>query len=409
MTAAAGTSRRRGGVIGPFSAMVVLWLVIIGVAAFMGSLVLGAFSSRLQNGDNAQAHALSRSAVGYSAMVAMMRKLDAPADISRDQFPEADLSGLLVITPTNGSDIDELKAFVYAGPRLVVLPKWNVMPNPLNRGWAEYGAPMALEASVQAARVFSKNSALDREAGESRPVLIGPDGRVLGRAGPIYGLRSLSGGDWKPVIRDQAGRVLVGRRGDVLVLADPDLLNNLGFSSPDTAGAGLAMLRALAADRPVTFDVWLAGIRHKRNLLELIFLPPFLGVTLAMVLMGLLIGVQAFNRFGPPIAPPRAFALGKRGLADNAAALIRLARREHRMVERYALLARADAARAVGAPHTLSEQDLEGLLDRLAAQAGLTAFTTLRRQAGAATDIGSAMAAARNLYHWRLEMTRERR
>ncbi|MFN3858030.1 MAG: DUF4350 domain-containing protein [Caulobacter sp.] len=409
MTLAAAPRLRRSAGLAPFSMMVVLWVVIIGVVAFMGTLVLGAFSSRLQSGDNAQAHALSRSAVSYSGMVSLMRRLGQPVDISRAEYPDPDLQGLLIITPTAMSDVTELKTFRYKGPRLLVLPKWATVPDPARRGWSRFGRSLPMDASVQAARVYSKTTSLARKEGAASPVLIAADGRVIGRAGPIHGLRSLSGGDWQPVIRDQTGAIIVGRRGSVLVLADPDLINNIGFAEPATAQTGLAMLQYLAGDRPVTFDVWLAGIRHKRNLLELVFLPPFVGVTLAMLLMALLIGVQAFNRFGPPISQRRAFALGKQGLADNAAALIRLARREHRMVEGYALLVRADAARAVGAPHTLAEADLDALLDRLAQQAGLETFSNLRRRAAAAQDIGSAMAAARNLYHWRVEMTRERR
>ena len=69
--------------------------------------------------------------------------------------------------------------------------------------------------------------------------------------------------------------------------------------------------------------------------------------------------LQALTRFGPPRRPDRAIALGKLALADNSAALIRLARREPRMAVRYLDLNRAAVAKALGAGR-LSESELTG-------------------------------------------------
>ena len=48
----------------PFSPVILLWVVLIGVVAFIGSLLMGAFGDDFKKGDNGGAHALSRSAVG---------------------------------------------------------------------------------------------------------------------------------------------------------------------------------------------------------------------------------------------------------------------------------------------------------------------------------------------------------
>ena len=103
-------------------------------------------------------------------------------------------------------------------------------------------------------------------------------------------------------------------------------------------------------------------------------------------------------------------ALGKRALADNSAALVRMARREPRMAGAYAALTREAAARAVGAPRDLSEAQLDALLDRLGARHGLEdRFSSLAAQAAAAKTNVELTSVARRLFQWRGEMTRDRR
>jgi hypothetical protein len=87
-----------------------------------------------------------------------------------------------------------------------------------------------------------------------------------------------------------------------------------------------------------------------------------------------------------------------------------MVRRQHRMGAGYAALTRTLAARAVGAPRDLDDDQMDALLDRLGeARQASAAFSDLERQARDARDAGALMAAARNLYQWRLEMTHERR
>ena len=74
---------------------------------------------------------------------------------------------------------------------------------------------------------------------------------------------------------------------------------------------------------------------------------PCLGATLCLAAAALLMALQALTRFGAPRQAGRAIALGKRALADNSAALIRLARREARMAPRYLDLTRASVAATV--------------------------------------------------------------
>jgi hypothetical protein len=158
----------------------------------------------------------------------------------------------------------------------------------------------------------------------------------------------------------------------------------------------------------VIFDVTLNGLGQQRTALRLLFDPPFLAVTLCLAAAGGLAGFQAFCRFGPVRREKRALAMGKEALADNTAALVRLAGREIAMGAPYAALTRDLAAKAVGAPRDLAPDALTAFLDRLGARRGtadtLGALTLL---AGVAPDRGRLAAVAMKLYHWRTEMTGE--
>ncbi|NBB16263.1 hypothetical protein GVN21_12925 [Caulobacter sp. SLTY] len=392
---------------GPFSAMLVLWLVVIGVLAFIGSLVFGAFGSEWDKGDDGRAHALSRSAIGYAGVIELLRGTATDVEISRET-QVWDENSLLILTPPIHADPETIEKVLFDGPRLIVLPKWDSGPS--SRGWVRGRDTFTDKESLGPFNGKEGQARMQIRKGVAKRVLTWADGRPFARTGPIDGFRTVTGGGLTPVIVDASGGTVLGRLGKEWVLSDPDLLNTHGISDIATAKAGLELLEvARDGGGPVVFDVSLNGLKSERNLLQLILEPPFLGVTLALGLAALLLAVQAAGRFGPPLEKGRAIALGKQGLADNSAALIRLARREHRMVERYALWVRGVAARAVGAPPSLAETDLEALLDRLSDQAGQPPFTQLRREAAAAQDLGAALNAARRLYAWRLEMTRERR
>ena len=96
-------------------------------------------------------------------------------------------------------------------------------------------------------------------------------------------------------------------------------------------------------------------------------------------------------------------------LVENSAALVRMARREHRMAERYALAHRALVARSIGAPHGLEDEALNAFLDRAGRASNAGVFTELLEEARRAANPADLMSVARKLYDWRVEMTRERR
>lgn len=401
-----------------FAARTMLVMVLVGVVSFSALLVLQAYAPDLRSGSDGGAHALSKSAVGYAGIVRLLKDLGDPVVVSRGPPPEVRSragSGVLVLTPPPGMEPKALKPLRFGGETLVVLPKWASAPQPLNPQWVD--KIDALPGPI-VVRALEGSTVVERRKGVSKPVLKAVQGAsffgdgdsfVLG---PVESLQTISGPQLTPILTDESGKTILAssRAQPVLVLSDPDLLNTHGIGELATARAAVAILDTLRAGGPVVFDVTLAGFSRGRSLLRLAFEPPLLGATLCLATAALMMGLHAWARFGPQARPAPALALGKRALADNSAALVRMAKREPRMAEPYAALTRDAVARTVGAPRDLSPDQLEALLDRLGAARGVHAsFSSLAAEARTARTTAELMQAAQKLFQWRGEMRRDRR
>jgi len=390
-------------------------LVLIGAFCLLGLGVLSAYAPELKSGDDGEAHALSRSSVGFAGVLRLLRETGTPVVTSRGPLSEASAGGLLVLTPSTANRPEQVGDIEHDGPTLIVLPKWRTMPDPRTRGWARtLGDLTPVQVLAPLPKRLRDGTALKRrkvEAGTLR--LYRPSGQFFGTVTGVASLQTLMTHGWIPVLVDQDGAPVLAMTPDTgtYVLADPDLLNTQGLKTLENARTAVALLALIRAeDTPVTFDLTLHGFRRARSVTRLLLEPPLLGVTFCLLAAALLVGLQAAVRFGPPSAKDRAVALGKRALADNTAGLVRLARREHRMAAPYALIVRAAAARAVGAPRQLDGDEIDALLDRLSAIGGLDLrYSALAERARAAQTAGDLMQVARDLYRWRLEMTHERR
>jgi hypothetical protein len=218
---------------------------------------------------------------------------------------------------------------------------------------------------------------------------------------------------WRPVIVDETGGgVLIEAEnaGGLFVLSDPDLMNTQGLADIDNARALVHILdTTFGPGTAYVFDVSMHGFARSRSFLRVAFEPPFLAATLVAIATALLMGWHAFVRFGRAREEGRAFALGKRALADNQADLIKMANREHRMGAPYGALIRDLAARAAGAPRDMPPDALDDFMDRLG-EGGRTSWplSVLRRDIEHAKDPADLVKAAGRLHHWKLEMTRER-
>jgi hypothetical protein len=403
-----------------FSARSVLALILVGIVALAGFGVLATYAPELRGRSNAGGHALSGSAVGFSGARDMLVAIGVPATVSRARQSSRQLAGTgLVLTPGPMTPAAELGKFPTALRTLIILPKWQAIPDPRHPGFVLKAGVFADGWAEPLLSSFGPGTKVTVARGAQRPVLYGKGlhfapGQAL-PLGRFDGLQTISGPDWRPVLVDAHDRaVLVESRShaDVYVLADPDLLNNQGLSDVDTARVGMAVLQMLSGEDGVAFDVTLNGLGQGRSLARLMLQPPWLAATLCGLAAALLTAWQALARFAAPAAEGRAIALGAVALVDNSAGLIRMGGKEAALASAYAttsfnLVAKAGGVAAVVSSVARGPETVDWLA-RTAERRGLAVPQALAAEATAVKTRDELMAAADKLYEWRLEMTRER-
>lgn len=418
----------------PFTSRTALALVLFGCVVFVALLWM--IGNGLADGEanNGGAHAEGRGLNGYAALVNLIERRGMTVRRSRGKAA-FNQPGLLVLTPTSDAkprDIEEAIArHRHLGPTLLVLPKWLAFPVPAQLAAAGSKAKpgWVMVAGGQSpgwANELSSLGSLDVRI-EQRPR---GSWQGLGRSGRLPGeapAQSLSSGAIATLVRDGRGQTLAGYLDDgsapprlsgrareakapaypLLVVAEPDLLDNYGLADRTRALLALDLIAAArtgeddgGADTPVIFDLTLAGLERNANLLTLAFTPPFLAATLCLLLAAAATGWRAFLRFGPPLAPARSIAFGKRALVSNAAALIVRSRRLHLLGAPYAEAARLRLARAFALPRTGEIASETAALDRAARAAGSGdhAFSQLAARLGRARSERELVKAAGELH-----------
>jgi hypothetical protein len=264
----------------------------------------------------------------------------------------------------------------------------------------------------QIGSILQRTVKLTWRDGPSKPVLAAADGPLAGASpyplGTIDHFQTIDSDQGAVMLADDAGRAVLVRLNDpTMVLSDPDILNNHGLASLDTAEAAVAILDAChGAQGPVIFDVTMNGFKRSRSLLRLAIEPPFLGATLCALAAALLMGAHAAVRFGAPTPDEAALALGKTGLVENAAVLIELAKREPAMAPRYVDVVRRAAAKAMGLPTAVTADRIDRALD--AASSPIQApFSTLAAEASTVRTRADLLELAQRLHRRKLEITRE--
>lgn len=401
-----------------FSARVAIILFLVGVFSFSAFVTLSTFAPELTEGD-ARAHALSRSAVGYAGIIKLARANGAIVNVSRTEPLVS--APLVVLTPDEKVSFEQIDRLSNV-TALIVLPKWSVFPSLKHSGWVQEIGPMSedwigglLDDIAPKARVKQAKSSsapvLKWEPIESKDLNRGGDLRP----GTISSLQTIAAPAIKPVATTVDGKTVLGvihreDSPDIYILSDPDLLNTQGIADIATARSALALLDALRAPgEPIAFDVTMNGYARARSLMRLAFEPPLLAATLSFVLVAALIAWRAATRDGPSKTRGRVFAYGKRTLADNSAALIRLAGREHTMAGRYADLVRTVVAERIGVTRE-GAQATSAELDRIAKTRGIAAsFSSLAAEASSAQTGIDGVTAARKLHTWTEEMIRATR
>jgi hypothetical protein len=372
----------------PFAMRTVLVMVVLGTVGFLAFLLLAAYGEDLQPAQRPGNHALSTSAVGFAGAAELVHQIHGKVGFIRRDGDFDSPYRLIVLTPGADTDPKVLEKILERRrdyPTIVVLPKWITFPRRDKPAWVQSIGTLNTDQVAK---------------------LVAPLGAVTVTDNP-KGLRTISGDTLEPLLDDDQGRMLAAQVKDrlTIIVADPDLLDNQGLATLAGAERAMDLLDRYAVDDNIAFDLTLHGYGQNPNLLKLAFEAPFLPLTLCLIIAALLAGWHAMLRFGPALPEARGVAFGKRAIAENGAALLRLAGRRHRTGDRYAALIRDAAASATGAPANLPPDALDHYLDRL--DKGGEPFTAMAGRADHAQDTRALLDAARALYQWKRTVTRE--
>lgn len=363
----------------PFAPRTVVALLLVGGLALLVLLyAIGAGMDGRRDRDGG-AHAAGNGLNGFAGLAALLAARGQDVSLARSEA-RLDDEALLVLTPPFGTDPEALAEIIsarrYKGPTLVILPKWAAMPaGQLNlkgakEGWVILGQAnmagwLADMADFDGVSVDLGKSSRWAGLGLSGTLPAPDQVQALG-GGPFTPLVTADGRTlaayWQddgayPVLAEQAGVTardpetddsVNGDKLAVVVVSEPDLLNNYAMADQTRARMAVALIEASKEGQhiPIVFDLTLAGLGRSENLLTLAFEPPFLATTVCLLLAALVVGWRALRRFGPPVAgETAAAALGKRQLAVNTAALIQRTGRWHLLGAPYAALVAARVAR----------------------------------------------------------------
>ncbi len=400
----------------PFAVRTVVILVIGGALLLLASILMSGFGDEIARVAGDAPAADRKDGAGYHAFKRLVDAVQPPS--GKVLAPEAS-SSILILTPTDTTRPEDVKRIVdkrigladmmgddddvvydenakpLRYPTLIILPKWQVEKIPFAGAKVRRVGPANL---ARVAKLIPAEINWHTEYRHNVGIVAGEYAGLRPFALPDRELNAVEGKTIHPLIGARDGAAVLGQVGssDTFVLVDPDLVNNRALADERNARAALAMLRAIYPenDGRAVFDKSLHYARGDRNLVKLLFLPPFLGVTLALIAAAVLAGIAAAGRFGPPIAESRAVAAGKRALIDNIVALTRLAGRTPQVGPRYADTMLEVVSRRLLIGETPSAERLDRVHP---------GYSDIDRRLRDARTESEALAAAKDLTAWKKE------
>src|SRR5688500_8130809 len=247
----------------PFSPRTLLAVLAVGAAAFL--LLLYAIGAGWDGSKdrNGGAHAAANGLNGFAGPVRLLENQGHEVALARNEA-RLDDESLLVLTPQHGADGEALAGIIesrrYAGPTLLILPKWLAIPAEINpnldapQGWVMLGGAVAPEwLSEVEALDGAKVEVAERKRWEGMDLA---GALPASKSGQALTAASVETEDWAsvlPLITDQSGDLLAGYLNDdgaypmldeaagydprdepeeelwpVVIVAEPDLMNNYG-------------------------------------------------------------------------------------------------------------------------------------------------------------------------------------
>ena len=131
---------RRSGLSALMTPKMIISLVLIGIFSFTALVTLSGYAGDLRQKNNGQAHALSRSAIGFGGLTRLLGDLDYDVRMARTEDVQyEDSDALRVFTLTRPYQADALDDLDLYGPTLIIMPKWVTTAVKGNPAWVQKG------------------------------------------------------------------------------------------------------------------------------------------------------------------------------------------------------------------------------------------------------------------------------
>lgn len=416
---------------GGFSRRTLGWIIGSVVVSLAATFLLTIRAERLDRVPP-ENNSFSNSALGHNAVVEFLKKMGLGV------VPRRSMAGggigpqrpLVLAEPDPygpGWDTERMAALSREAkdrkaPLVLVLPKWRAgKPRKDKPDWLEKVEPRSTADALRAAAALGdpelQKISIRRFRGMQRcsatwgardsPVRFKVD------ANPAQLLQEAPG--FVSLVKCQDGILIAKRPGTgmsppIILVADPDLLNNQGLGRADNALVAHDLFAKGLGASGAVFDETIHGLTRTPGLLaEATSFPLVLAVLQGLVLLGVVLWA-GMGRFGKPLPVSMGLAAGKEILIDNTAKLLENGGHAADGVVRYF----RQVTRAVAAhyflPPDLPDGERIAKLQRITDARGVRMHlgeverTLLKLPAGRHGE-EQAVRYARRLQDWKVEMT----
>ncbi len=418
---------------GGFSRRAVAWIVGSVAASFVAAVLLGVYGADLERRPEPGPNTFSHSALGHRALTEFLRSMGF--GVASRQSPAGRGAGWrrpLILAEPDLAEMGEgrlealrREAKERGSALVIVLPKWRPGAQRKERPeWLASVEPLAPAEIRQMMRTLDEpglREVLPRRLRRAKGCSArwGAEGAQVDLEVEIESVQLLEPLTGLPVVTCAGGDLVAMLPGDatsptIVLIADPDLLNNHGLGRGDNATVVHQLLTANLNATGVVFDETIHGFNRAPGLLaEALRFPMSLGVFQSLLLLGIILWA-GMGRFGKPLPPPAGLTAGKEVLVDNTAKLLAAGGHAGDSLERYF----RQTTRAVAAhyflPSDLPESDRLARLQRLSDHrrddrgGGFSLADlerSIRRLPEGRRGEEPAARTARRLHRWRVEMT----
>jgi len=401
----------------------IIGLILIGVFAFSALIGLSGYAEDIKDKNNGQAHALSTSAIGFAGLHILLEDLNQNVSLDANEAQYFKQDTLRIYTLNSAFQTDVLDELNPEAPKLIVLPKWNVFPQPKAPGWVQktpYGDAVIngknlasnLENLMQEIS-FEQIGDDEGQAAIEYKFLLENTGENLKSRLPR--LQMIKANNLLPIMRTAEGAIVLGKIEDTqtYILSDPDFLNTSGLRTKSGAKFAVDILEYIKGESGAssyTLDLALHGIGGKRNMIKLFTQPPFLSITLLMAALLGLMGWQAFLRFGDPKRGSSEdfgenMQMGPQSLTITTAEFLSLAKRETEIMTDYANMVRGQALEEIGLQGRDNSRRFEALYKRETVKGITPTFQSLFEASEQTTQKQEMIRLAKALQDWKKDIT----